>query len=395
MIPLSYSNRILFLTGNMKIKIPIARPYFGEEEKKLVLQVIDSGWVSQGPKVAEFEKRFAEYVGAKYAVATTSCTTALHAALTVSGVGKGDEVIVPSLSFIATANSVVHCGATPVFVDIDTETCNIDVNMIEKAITKKTRGIMPVHQMGLPSDIDSIHNIAERYGIKIVEDAACAIGSGYKEKRIGGHGNIACFSLHPRKVITTGEGGIITTDDRDIAERLRRFRHHGMSVSDFERHAATKVIVETYPEIGYNYRMTDIQAAMGIAQIEKLPFIIEKRRAIAEFYNRELSRIPCIKVPKVPDYAYHNYQSYWVEILDSSPVSRDSLMDRLLEKGIATRRGIMAIHMEPCYKGVSRFPLPNSERITKNTLLLPLYVTMTTEEQSLVVNTIRGILRCK
>jgi dTDP-4-amino-4,6-dideoxygalactose transaminase len=379
----------------MTIKIPIARPYFGEEEKKLVLQVIDSGWVSQGPKVAEFEKRFAEYVGAKYAVATTSCTTALHAALYISGVDTGDEVIVPSLSFIATANSVVYCGATPVFTDIDTETCNIDVNLIEKVINKKTKVIMPVHQMGLPADIDTIRNIANKYGVKVIEDAACAIGSGYKGNRIGGHGNIACFSLHPRKVITTGEGGIITTDDHDFAERLRRFRHHGMSISDFERHAANKVIIETYPEIGHNYRMTDIQAAMGIAQLEKLPFIIEKRRTIAEFYNRELSKIPCIKVPKIPDYAYHNYQSYWIEILDSSPVSRDSLMERLLEKGIATKRGIMAIHMEPCYKGISRFPLTNTERITQNTLLLPLYVTMTTEEQFLVVNTIKEILWCK
>lgn len=379
----------------MRVKIPITKPFFGKEEKDFVLQVIDSGWVSQGPKVAEFEKKFAEYVGAKYAIATTSCTTALHAALTISGIGKGDEVILPSLSFIATANSVKHCGANPVFVEVDPETCNIDVNMIEKAITKKTKAIMPVHQMGLPADLDNIFTIADKHGLKVIEDAACAIGSAYKGVKIGGYGNLTCFSLHPRKIITTGEGGIITTNDQDIAKRLRRFRHHGMSVSDFERHIAGKVIFETYLEIGYNYRMTDIQAAIGIAQLEKLPFIIKKRRAIAEFYNRELSKIPYIKVPKIPDYAYNNYQSYWISILDSSPVSRDFLMIKLLEKGIATRRGIMAIHMEPCYKNTSRFPLPITEWITKNTLLLPMYVTMTTEEQYFVVTTVKEILNNK
>src|SRR4030065_616728 len=201
----------------MKVNIPITKPYLGEDEKQLISEVIDSGWISQGPMVAEFEKRFAEYVGAKYAVATTSCTTAMHAALSVSGIGSGDEVIVPSLSFIATANAVVHCRATPVFVDIDAETCNMDAAKIEKAITQKTKIIMPVHQMGLPAEIDGIQKIAERHGLKIIEDAACAIGSAYRGKKIGGHGNAACFSFHPRKVITTGEGGMITTDDKDFA----------------------------------------------------------------------------------------------------------------------------------------------------------------------------------
>lgn len=367
--------------------IPITKPYLGEEEKQVVSQVIESGWVSQGPKVAEFEERFGEYVSARYAVATTSCTTALHSALSVSGIGPGDEVIVPSLSFIATANSVVYCGAIPVFIDTDPETCNIDASKIEKAITEQTKAIMPVHQMGLPADLDSIQKIADKYNLIVIEDAACAIGSEYHGKKIGGHGNIACFSFHPRKVITTGEGGMITTDDHDIAIRLRRFRHHGMSISDIERHTANRVIFETYPEIGYNYRMTDIQAAMGIIQLRKLPFIIKRRREIAKFYNKELSKIPCIKVPKIPDYAYHNYQSYWIELLGSIPVSRDVLMERLLEKGIATRRGIMAIHLEECY---SRYKvhLPKTEKITKNTILLPIYPSMTEEEQKYVVTCI-------
>lgn len=376
----------------MGINIPITKPYLGEEEKQLISKVIDSGWVSQGPKVAEFEKMFAEYVGAKYAIATTSCTTALHSALSVSGVGPGDEVIVPSLSFIATANSVVHCGATPVFVEIDPETCNINPDKIESAITKKTKAIMPVHQMGLPAEIDSIREIANRHGLKVIEDAACAIGSEYKGKRIGGHGNIACFSFHPRKIITTGEGGMITTNDPDIAVRLRRLRHHGMSISDIERHKADKVIIESYPEIGYNYRMTDIQGAMGIAQLKKLPFILERRRQLAGFYNKALSEIRHIRVPKIPDHVYHNYQSYWVEILASSPVSRDIIMEGLLEKGISTRRGIMAIHMERCYSKYRVF-LPETERITKSTVILPLYPSMSDGEQRYVVQRIKEVLQ--
>ena len=373
-------------------KIPITKPYLGEEEKQLVSQVIDSGWVSQGTKVAEFEEQFGSYAGSRYAIATTSCTTALHAALTVSGIGPGDKVIVPSLSFIATANSVVHCGATPVFVDIDPDTCNIDPKKIEEALTQKTKAIMPVHQMGLPADIDAIKNIADTHNLKIIEDAACAIGSEYKGKRIGSHGNIACFSFHPRKIITTGEGGIITTDDLAIAEKLRRFRHHGMSVSDIERHMSNRIIIETYPEIGYNYRMTDMQAAMGIEQIRKLPFIIEKRRQIAGVYDTELRKISHIKVPGVPLYAYHNYQSYWIELLDSSPVRRDILMTKLLEKGITTRRGIMAIHLEKSYSGY-KASLPETERITGNTLLLPIYPTMTADEQEYVINCIKEILQ--
>ena len=375
----------------MKVKVPVTKPYIGENEKKLISEVIDSGWVSQGVKVAEFEKQFADYVGAQYAVATTSCTTALHAALSVSGIGHGDEVIVPSLSFIATANAVVHCGAATVFVDIDPMTCNIDVNKIEDAITKKTKAIMPVHQMGLPAEINSIHKIANRHGIKVIEDAACAIGSVYKGKKIGAHGNVACFSLHPRKVITTGEGGMITADNAEFASRLRRFRHHGMSISDIERHKSNKIIIESYPEIGYNYRMTDIQAAMGLAQLKKLPFILKKRREIAAQYNEKLKDIKCIRVPFFPDHVNHNYQSYWIELLNSAPVSRDIFMKKLLQRGIATRRGIMAIHKESCYNTYN-VKLPNTERIASNTVILPLYPSMTDEEVQYVINGIYDIL---
>ncbi|MBI5195846.1 MAG: DegT/DnrJ/EryC1/StrS family aminotransferase [Nitrospirae bacterium] len=374
------------------MNIPVSKPFFDREEEEAVAAVIRSGWVTQGPKVKEFEEKFAEYTGSKYAVAVTSCTAALHASLAVSGIGAGDEVVVPSLSFIASANSVVHCGAAPVLVDIDPKTCNIDPDKIEGAITEKTKAIMPVHQMGLPADMDAIKKIADKYKLIIIEDAACAIGSEYKGRRIGSHGNTACFSFHPRKIITTGEGGMITTDNPDMAARLRRFRHHGMSVSDIERHTADRVIIESYPEKGYNYRMTDMQAAMGISQLKKLPYIIERRRQIAAFYNKKLSDISCINVSEVPEYAFHNYQSYWIELFASAPVTRDALMQRLLEKGIATRRGIMAIHTEECYSNYKVF-LPGVERITRNTILLPIYPAMTMKGQEYVIQCIKEALQ--
>lgn len=369
------------------MNIPIARPFLGIQEEEAAAAAIRSGWVSQGPKVKEFEDKFAEYVGAGHAVATTSCTTALHAALSVSGIGPGDEVVVPSLSFIATANAVVHAGARPVFADIDPETCNVTAETIREVITPKTRAVIPVHQMGLPVDLEPMMNLCRERGLVLIEDAACAAGSKYKGKRIGGHGNIACFSFHPRKIITTGEGGMVTTDDSATADKLRRFRHHGMSVSDIERHMARKVIIETYPEIGYNYRMTDIQAAVGLAQLQKLQHIIERRCEIAAVYDKELRRFPCIRVPEVPEYAYHNHQSYWIEILGSSSVSRDGLMQKLFEEGIATRRGIMAIHLEKCYQAFSG-SLPETERITKNSILLPIYPSMTIEEQIYTISAV-------
>ena len=373
------------------MNIPITKPFLGPEEEAAASEAIRSGWVSQGPKVQEFEEKFAAYVGASYAVATTSCTTALHAALVVSGIGPGDEVVVPSLSFIATANSVVHAGATPVFADIDPETCNVTAGTVEKMITRKTKAVMPVHQMGLPVDLDPMIDLCRKHDLLLIEDAACAIGSEYKGKRIGGHGNIACFSFHPRKIITTGEGGMITTNDFSMAEKLRRFRHHGMSVSDVERHAANRVIIETYPEIGYNYRMTDIQAAIGIVQLGKLAEIIRKRRRIAETLDESLADIRHIRVPRVPGYAYHNYQSYWVEILASSPVSRDELMQKLLEKGVATRRGIMAIHQEMSYNQRPAM-LPATNRMTAATVLLPLHPAMAETEIVWQVRSVREIL---
>lgn len=376
----------------MNERIEIAQPLFDDREEQAVLAVLRSGWVSQGPKVAEFEQVFAGYVGAQHAVATTSCTTALHMCLLAAGVGSGDEVIVPSLSFIATANVVAHCGATPVFVDVDPLTCTIDPSCIAAAITDRTKAVIPVHQMGLPADLDQIAALARGHGLALIEDAACAIGSAYKGRRIGGHGNLACFSFHPRKIITTGEGGMITTNDPELAAKLRRMRQHGMSVSDLQRHGAGKVIIERYPEIGYNYRMTDLQAAVGIVQMQKLPFILSRRAGIAAAYTKAFERVPSVRAPFVPSYASHSFQSYCLELLPDAPVSRDTLLQVLLDNGVSSRRGIMAIHAEACYQASGASSLPVTERLSRNSLLLPIHPSLSDAGISRIVDVMQGCL---
>ena len=249
-------------TATLTKNIPVARPFIGREEEAAVLEVLRSGWVSQGPRVAEFERQFAQYVGAAHAIAVSSCTTGLHLALVAAGVKAGDEVLCPSLSFIATANSIQYAGAMPVFVDVDPATYNMDPARIESAITPRTKAILIVHQIGLPAAIAEISEIASRYGLAVIEDAACAIGSEYQGQRIGQpHTLMACFSFHPRKILTTGEGGMVTTSDEGIADRIRKLRQHAMSVSDLARHSSSQIVTESYPEVGYNYRMTDMQAA--------------------------------------------------------------------------------------------------------------------------------------
>ena len=276
--------------------------------------MIASGWVSQGPEVEAFETAFASRVGAAEAVATTSCTTALQLALQVSGVGPGDEVIVPSLSFIATANAVWQCGARPVFADVDPRTYNLDPAAAERAITPRTKAIMPVHQVGLPADMDRFLDLAKERGLQIVEDAACAIGARYKDREVGSLGPLACFSLHPRKVITTGEGGMIAVQDPGVAKRLRRLRAHGMDMSDLARHTASDVVFEAYPERGWNARMTDIQAALGLCQLGVLERLLERRRELAERYNAAIERIPHLEAPFEPSYAQRTWQSYCVRV---------------------------------------------------------------------------------
>ena len=364
--------------------VPFARPYLRGDEGDAVAQVIASGWVSQGPRVREFETAFAERVGAADAVAVSNCTTALQLALHVSGVGPGDEVIVPSMSFIATANSVWQCGATPVFADVDPRTFNLDPDAAERAITDATKAIMPVHQLGLPADMDRFLALADRYGVALVEDAACAIGATYRSRPIGSLGPLACFSLHPRKVITTGEGGMIAVQDPEVAARLRRLRQHAMDVSDLARHAARDVVIESYPERGWNYRMTDMQAALGLCQMEVLDEILAERRRLAERYTAALERIPFLEPPYEPDYAERTWQSYAVTLAADAPLDRTELMRALLLDGVPTRRGVMAIHQEGAYADVD-VELPNTDAASASSLMLPLFAGLTDEQQDHVI----------
>ncbi len=377
------------LQGRM---IPVARPSIGEEEEQAVVAALRSGWVSQGPKVAAFEREFAEYVGARNAVAVTSCTTALHLALLAAGVGPGDEVICPSLSFIATANAIAYAGAVPVFADVDATTYNIDPASIENAITSRTRAILLVHQVGLPAALDEIKEIAHRRGLAIVEDAACAIGAEYRGERIGRpHASIACFSFHPRKILTTGEGGMITTGNDDAAARLRRLRQHGMSVSDLARHGSNKVMSESYDDVGYNYRMTDMQAALGSVQLRRLDEMLAKRRRLATGYTARLAHLPWLLPPQEPSGLRHNYQSYMMRLTSNAPLGRDDLMQKLLDRGVSTRRGIMAIHREAPYRGDWDKLLPVTNMVTDTTIILPLHHEMTEDDHDYVVECIEQI----
>lgn len=376
-------------SANPALSIPITIPCLGEEEAHAAAEAIRSGWVTQGPRVAEFERQVAQYCGVEHAVAVTSCTTALQLALLALDVGPGDEVICPSMSFIATANAIRHTGAMPVFVDVDPDTYNLDPAAAQAAITPATKAILVVHQVGLPADIDRFVELGRRHGVWVLEDAACALGSRYKGRPIGGHTEMACFSFHPRKVLTTGEGGMITTNNADYAQRLRRLRQHGMSVSDAERHGSRQVVLESYLCLGYNCRMTDIQAAVGIEQMKKLDWILTRRREIARLYNERLAGHPWLRPPHVPDYAEPNYQSYAVQLTVGAPIGRNQLMQRLLEEGIATRRGIMLSHCEPASAGLKvAGDLTRSQQASDRSLLLPLFPQMTEEQVERVVRAI-------
>jgi len=378
------------VTTSVKQSIPIARPYVGPEEEQAVIQSLRSGWLSQGPRVAEFEKQFAQYVGAKHAIAVSSCTAALHLAFIGAGIGSGDEVLCPSLSFIATANSVRYVGATPIFVDIDPLTYNLDPNRIEAAITPRTKAVLAVHQIGLPAALQEILEIARRRNLVVIEDAACAIGSIYTGQRIGSpHASMACFSFHPRKILTTGEGGMITTSEEKVATRIRQLRQHAMNTSDLARHQSQKIVLESYDEVGYNFRMTDLQAAIGLVQLGRVEGFIERRRTFAARYTEELAKLGWMVPPSEPNGCRHNFQSYMVRLKEDAPISRDALMQGLLDRGISTRRGIMAAHREAPYRD-ARWDreLAKTNAATDECITLPLFHQMTEDEQAFILESI-------
>lgn len=374
------------------MKIPVAKPFLGKEEAQLAYDTILTNWVTQGPRVAEFEEKFANYCGSKYAVAVSNCTTGLHLAMIVAGVGTDDEVICPSMSYIATANCITYVGATPVFAEVHPETYNIDVEDAERKITSRTKAILIVHQIGMPADIDAFKALCDKHNLVLIEDAACAAGSSYKGKKIGSHSDLVCFSFHPRKVITTGDGGMVTTNNEAYYNRLKLLRQHGMSVNDRVRHLSDKVIIEDHLEIGFNYRLTDIQAAVGIKQLERLDWLIEERRKIAHRYQKELADIIEIRLPFEPEGYFTSYQSFSIFLKDECQMERNEVMQKLLDRGISTRRGVMTSHRESAYqercKGLS---LPRSEKASDRSIVIPLYVPMSEQEVTYVIQEIRKV----
>ena len=375
--------------------IPIIKPYLDKEEEHAVIEVLRSGWLVQGRKVQEFESLFAQLQGAKYAFAVNSATSGLHLALIAVGIGEGDEVIVPAFSFPATANVVLMVKAKPVFVDIDLSTYNIDVNRIEPVINSNTRAIIPVHLFGLPADMDPIMELAHKYGLKVIEDAACAHMSEYKGCKVGTIGDVGVFSFHPRKPITTGEGGIVTTNDPKIAEDIRIRRNHGETISDIEREHRP-LLYPDFDRLGFNYRMTDIQAAIGVEQLKKLPWIINKRRELANRYTERLMEHPFFVPPIEPPNHLHNYQSYVVLIKPDSPYSQDEITLKLQERGIMVRKGTYSLPHIKLYRSLYGFTekdFPNSFYAEHHTLTLPLYPTMTTEEQDYVIDTLYELFK--
>ena len=387
------------------MKIPISKPLFGREEFDAVQRPLETGWVVQGPYVAEFERRFASYAGAKHALATTSCTTALHLALIALGVGPGDEVIVPSFTWVATPNVVEMLGATPRFVDIELETFNIDVSRIEQAITRRTKVLMPVSLFGISAPMDQIMAIARRHGLKVVEDAACAVGATCGPHHAGTLADIGCFSFHPRKAITTGEGGMVTTNDDAIASRISSLRDHGASKSDLSRHLGSKShLLPDFDMVGYNYRMTDIQGALGVAQMNRLAPILVERTRLARRYDEAFAEIPSLRPPRLPAGYTHGYQAYVCLYQPETPTTanverlhqqRNSMMEQLEARGVATRQGTHATHLLGYYRSKYGFrpeTFPNAWIADNLTLALPLYAQMTEQEQGYVIEQVSSVL---
>ncbi|WP_324735232.1 DegT/DnrJ/EryC1/StrS family aminotransferase [Thermococcus sp. SY098] len=365
--------------------IPVSEPLLGEEELKNVIEAIKSGWISsKGEFIKEFEEEFAKYIGTKYGIATSNGTTALHLALTALGITSGDEIIVPTLTFVATANAVTYCNAKPVFVDSHPEYWCIDPEKIEEKITDKTKAIIVVHLYGHPCDMDWIKDIAEDHGLYLIEDAAEAHGAEYKGKKVGSFGDISCFSFYGNKIITTGEGGMCLTNNEELAEKMRILRDHGMNPKKRYWHDV----------IGFNYRMTNLQAAIGVAQLKKLDKFIEKRRLIAKWYSEELRELEekgLIKLhPEMP-WAKNVYWLYSIVLEDSSNVSRDELMEKLKERGVETRPFFYPLHTLPIYKTNKSFPV--AEKISKNGINLPTSSKLEKNDIAIISEAIKKVIK--
>ncbi|MFD0203749.1 MULTISPECIES: DegT/DnrJ/EryC1/StrS family aminotransferase [Saccharothrix] len=373
--------------------IPVIRPFLGEEEALAAAEVVRSGWVAQGPRVAAFEQAFAESAGAAHGVAVSNCTTGLHLSLHLLGVGPGDEVVVPSFSFIATANAVKYVGATPVFADVDPLTGNVTAQTVDAAVTPHTVAVIAVHQGGVPFDVDSVQALCDQRGIALVHDSACAAGSTYRGRPVSSGAGLAAWSFHPRKLLTTGEGGMVTTGNAEWATRLRKLREHGMSVSAADRHAAGGVKLEEYEEVGFNFRMTDMQAAVGLIQLRKLADVIAKRRELAGRYHKLLGELDGLRCVGDPEYGTTNYQSFWVVLPDDFAGTSVDVLAGLAERGVSARRGIMASHLEPAYADQRDVDLPVTEHLTRRSVILPLFHQMTEAEQDTVVGALDAVLR--
>ena len=383
------------------MKIPITKPCFGQEEKDALVRPLDTGWVVQGPEVARFEQKFSAFTGAPYSSATSSCTTALHIAVAALDLKPGDEVIVPAFTWVATANVVEYMGARPVFCDIDLSTFNVDVTQIESLVTSKTVGIMPVHLFGLSADMDPVMALAKRRKLWVVEDAACGFATWYRGRHVGTFGDAGCFSFHPRKSITTGEGGMVTTARADIDALSRSLRDHGAGRSDLDRHEGKAgYLLSDYARLGYNYRMTDMQGALGCAQMDRSASIVKARVARARRYDELLAKCSWLVRPVVPEGCVHGYQSYVTVFAPERPSManvdalhdrRNRLMAALEDKGIATRQGSHAAVLQTFYAekyGIRREQFPQATLADRISLSLPLYATMTDAEQDFVVSSI-------